>query len=269
MSIRTGILSFSPTRRTRTICAAVAAGMGDEQPRFIDITLPGDRIAFLDDPQSPLSGIDHLIVGAPVYAGKVAPMMVQALTVLRGNGSPATAIVVYGNRDYGIALRRLVEMLIHSGFTVVSSAAFVGQHSYFEVVPAGMGRPDEADLSIARSWGEASVAVSKGLRADEIPARMDIFARSKGYMPIKPAHIVAKCVRCGTCAQHCSAGVISAESGRYAAKRDCIGCTACVRACPNEARVVRPNFIMKALAGKVLGEASRVRREPITVTAGQ
>ena len=96
MPIETGILCFSPTDTTRTICEAIAKGLGDNQPKLFNITLPGERVVFLSNPESSLAGIDHLIVGAPVYAGKLPSLVVETLNALEGNGIACTAVVVYG-----------------------------------------------------------------------------------------------------------------------------------------------------------------------------
>jgi Pyruvate/2-oxoacid:ferredoxin oxidoreductase delta subunit len=268
MAIVTGILCFSPTNTTRTICEAIAKGLGDNPPRLLDMTSPGARAELLSNSESLLVGIDHLIVGAPVYAGKLPALAVEALNGLDGNGTTCSAVVVYGGRDYGVALRRLVEMLMDSGFAVVSSGAFIGQHSYFEVVPIATGRPDEADLHAAQSFGETSYGLSARLQPNEVPKETDIFSISPWFFPTKPTHRTANCRQCGACAEHCTAGVISAETGEYTDKKHCVGCTACVRVCPNEGRAVVPSPIMHVLMKIVLGSASRTRREPQTQIAG-
>ena len=234
MAISAGVLCFSPTNTTRTICEAVAFGISGGQPRLFDMTLPRGREELVNSAESLFVGIDHLIVGVPVYAGKIPPLAMDTLCALQGDEVRCTAVVVYGNRDYGVALRRLVESLIKSGFMVVSAGA------------------------------------SEGLQPDGVPVQVDIFTRSKSYFALKPTYIEANCLRCGICAQLCTAGVISPETGKYTErKKECIGCTACVRACPNEGRVVKTNPIMKIVMGRILGEAARVRKEPLTVVAGK
>jgi hypothetical protein len=43
MSKRVGVLCFSPTNTTKKICSAVALGMGEKNPKIIDITRPDIR----------------------------------------------------------------------------------------------------------------------------------------------------------------------------------------------------------------------------------
>ncbi|MCK7511301.1 MAG: hypothetical protein MZV70_49430 [Desulfobacterales bacterium] len=59
-----------------------------------------------------MADIDHLIVGAPVYFGKIPVQAADCIKAVRGTGKRATVIVVHGNRDFGVALYRLVEILL-------------------------------------------------------------------------------------------------------------------------------------------------------------
>ena len=70
MNKNVGIMCFSPTNTTRKICDAVALGMASEDPILLDMTLPDIRANIIADSSTAIKDIDHLIVGAPVYAGK-------------------------------------------------------------------------------------------------------------------------------------------------------------------------------------------------------
>ena len=175
MTKRIGILSFSPTDTTKKVCAAVATGMGARDPKIMDMTRPGLREAIAADPDKVMADIDHVIVGAPVYFGKLPAQAADCVGSIRGNGKGATAIVVYGNRDYGAALRRLAEILLKNGFTVTAAGAFIGQHSYSAIIPVAMGRPDKADLEKAFGLGMGSSSASKGLALEDIPLQAIFF----------------------------------------------------------------------------------------------
>ena len=88
-----------------------------------------------------------------------------------GNGKESTAIVVYGNRDYGKALYCMVEILIKNGFKVISAGAFIGQHSYSDIVPVAIGRPDKVDLDNAHVFGNNSNKVTGCLSLEKIPVQ--------------------------------------------------------------------------------------------------
>ncbi|PPA79910.1 MAG: hypothetical protein C00003105_00097 [ANME-2 cluster archaeon HR1] len=144
MTKRIGILYFSPTNTTKKICRAVALGMGTKNPQTLDMTFPDTRTEIIANPNTVTANIDHLIIGAPVHSGKLPLQAMECLIAIGGNGKECSAIVVYGNRDYGIALYRMVEILSKNGFGVTAVGAFIGQHTYSDIVPVAMGRPDES-----------------------------------------------------------------------------------------------------------------------------
>ena len=236
----------------------------------MDMTRPDLRQAIAAEPDMVMADIDHLIVGAPVYFGKLPAQAADCIESIKGNGKGATAIVVYGNRDYGVALQRMVEILLKNGFTVMAAGAFIGQHSYCDIVPVAMGRPDKADLEKACGLGMNSSSASKGLALEDIPLQTDFFSRSDKYMPLKPAFISELCIQCGICADGCPMGILSPDTGSYlsrAAEDRCIGCMACVFNCTQKARIAKANAIMKLAMKYILRKASMERKEPHTISA--
>jgi Pyruvate/2-oxoacid:ferredoxin oxidoreductase delta subunit len=215
-----------------------------------------------------MKDIDHLIVGAPVYAGKLPLQAIDYLRAFGGTGKACTAIVVYGNRDYGIALYNMVEMLLQNGFTVVAAGAFIGEHSYSDIVPVAVGRPDKSDIDKARNFGARILSASRHLSLKDIPVQLDKASKSDKYPSLKPSYNEKQCVQCGKCAKACPLGLLLSESGRYisqAAKKQCIGCMACVRCCKQKARVAKTNPIVKMVMNSILRQASKERKEPIII----
>ena len=95
--------------------------------RTIDLTL--DRS---DEPITLTSG-ETVVLGAPVYAGRVAPEAVRRLKriqVAAGASIPAVITVTYGNRDYEDALVELYDLALSLGLTPFAAGAFIGEHSY-------------------------------------------------------------------------------------------------------------------------------------------
>lgn len=270
MPKRMGILYFTPTATTEKVCSAIASGMGDNNARFINITLPNIRLQFLNNPKSFTANVDHVIVGAPVYTGKLPLQVIECLRKSKGNGKTCTAVVVYGNRDYGIALKQLVEILSDAGYKVTAAGAFIGQHSYSDVIPVAMGRPDPEDLKIAYDFGQRSINKTQLIPIDDIPVQLAMFSKSSNYNPLIPVFISSNCSGCGVCSECCPTGIISSETGDFLskkAKKECIGCMACVKSCINKARLAKPSYIMKFLIKKILKKASTVRTEPMTILA--
>ncbi len=271
MAKRIGIISFSPTNTTKKVCLAVAMGMGAKAPKIMDMTRPDLRRAIAAEPDTVMADIDHLIVGAPVYFGRLPAPAAECIGSIRGKGKGATAIVVYGNRDYGVSLRRLVERLQKNDFTVMAAGAFIGQHSYSAIVPVAMGRPDKADLEKAHGLGMGSSSVAKGLALGDIPLQNDFFSRSDKSKPLQPAFISELCIRCGICAAGCPMGILSPDTGSYlsrAAEDRCSGCMACVFNCPQKARTVKAKVIMRLVMKYILRKAAKERQEPLLLLPG-
>ena len=143
---RIGVLYFSPTNTTKKICKAIASGMGAKDPVDLNITNPDFRTKLASNSNVILENIDHIIIGAPVYSGKLPIQVTECLLSLSGNGKKCTAVVVYGNRDYGFALYNMVSILSSNNFNVLAAGAFIGQHTYSDIVPVAIGRPDKSDL---------------------------------------------------------------------------------------------------------------------------
>ena len=161
------VICFSPTHTSKTIAEAVAAGMararcgseGNAEAsascsmlvRTIDLTL--DRS---DEPIILTSG-ETVVLGAPVYAGRVAPEAVRRLKriqVAAGASIPAVVTVTYGNRDYEDALVELYDLALSLGLTPFAAGAFIGEHSYSTPeMPVAEGRPDSMDLADASIFG--------------------------------------------------------------------------------------------------------------------
>jgi ferredoxin len=162
----------------------------------------------------------------------------------------------------------MVEMVSAKGYQIVGAGAFIGQHSYSDVIPVAMGRPDQSDLEMAALFGERCTQMNLTLLPDDIPVQLDMFSKSDKYTPLKPVFYPDLCTQCGDCTETCPTGIISPETGGYIHEKatdDCIGCMACVRSCENEARAARPGFLMKQMIRYILRKAARERLEPMTL----
>ncbi len=243
---------FSPAGTTRTVVERVAAGLGEigghcdllEHPPEGEVSLPAGAL---------------LVAGAPVYAGRLPAIAAQRFSMLKGNGTPAVALAVYGNREYEDALLELCDILEGNGFWIAAAGAAVGQHSIFPNTAAG--RPDEADL--ARLDDFARSCVQKLEASAGTKARPAV----KGTFPYrKPANVSfypvgsERCTGCGACSRICPAGAIDPARPRETDKERCIPCGACIRVCPTGARAFRGPVYTAAKEG--FGLLYKVRKEP-------
>ena len=100
---------FSPTGTSRKIAEAVARGIasgaGAEAAalKTIDLTHAAAQSAVL-----PAGAV--AVIAAPVYGGHVAPTAAKRLETLRGSGTPAVVIAVYGNRAFEKAAAELAAL---------------------------------------------------------------------------------------------------------------------------------------------------------------
>lgn len=285
------VICFSPTHTSKTIAEAVAAGMararcgseGNAEAsascsmlvRTIDLTL--DRS---DEPIILTSG-ETVVLGAPVYAGRVAPEAVKRLKriqVAAGASVPAVVTVTYGNRDYEDALVEIYDLTLSLGLIPFAAGAFIGEHSYSTpAMPIAEGRPDSMDLADASIFGgecarklESPGAFApfhiKGNRPYKEPARPSTpTAASQPHSGTAPTPAVPVsadgCPLCGECATVCPTGAIVLDSGSMKVLTDpalCIRCCACVKACPAGMRTYSTPF------AAFLHEKCSARREPET-----
>lgn len=232
---------FSPTKTTKKLVSAIAEEMslaiGREVQEF-PLTLPSERKEKLPV----FSSDDILVIGVPVYAGRIPAILEETFKHLKGAGNPAVAVAVYGNRDYDDALLELSDILKERGFSAIGAGAFVGEHSLSDKVAGG--RPDTDDLKKARAFGKSL--------CEKLKNGMGAAFQVKGKRPYKerpPAHKCApktrdNCTDCMVCAKNCPAGVISLENPRIIAD-GCLRCCACVKICPQGSKYFDDEMYVK------------------------
>lgn len=242
-------LTFSPTGNTAKASRAIMSGIRevlDETADFeeLDITLPSRRREALI-----FSEQDLLIIGMPVYAGRLPNLLLPYLNTLQGNGARCICVVTYGNRHYDDALLELCDLVKDRGFDIIAAAAVVGQHSFSEVL--AKGRPDESDiLKLSEFGGEIGSKLSASGREESLsitgnsPYRP--YYRPVGedgehvdFKRIKP-DTLDTCIDCKLCASSCPMGSIDFTDVSKI-PGPCIKCCACVKVCPVSAKVFTDN----------------------------
>lgn len=241
MESKVKALYFSATGTTRKIVSEIAdtisAHFGREiQP--MDFTSPEARR------QMPaIDPGDLVIVGVPVYAGRVPNVLLKYLNSLAGNGATAVAVVVYGNRNYDDALIELTDILATTGFRVVGGGAFVGEHSFSRTL--AKERPDERDMKVAKAFaqqlakkiakGQAEAVSVKGNK----PYRGYYIPKNSQGEPVDIRKVTPKtsdmCTDCGLCVGKCPMGSIDPKNPRQMIGI-CIKCGACIKICPVQAK---------------------------------
>lgn len=231
------LIYFSPTHTSAKIAYAVARGLGIAEVHETDLTFPSDETI--------LSENELAVIAVPVYGGRVAETAMERLKNVTAKNSPVILTVLYGNRDYEDALLELRDCAVSLGFTPVAGSAFIGEHSYSRPGrPVAEDRPDMHDEEIARQFGhETAGKLLQYGSLSEIPA-----LQVKGNFPYKvkgtptPATPVTEdnlCTQCEYCIMICPTECISVNDAQEIASDPtrCIKCCACVKECPNGARV--------------------------------
>lgn len=241
-------LYFSATYTTKRVVEAVAAGISDEVVTY-DIT---------NDTNTATVVVPHdevLVVGVPVYAGRVPAMAVERLQRFKGNGTPAVVVAVYGNRHYDDAVLELHDIMTNCGFRTVAAGAFIAQHSIFPKV--GKARPDGADMAEIKEFAAKAVSLLADNFGDiNIPGNRPY--KVPGGIPIWPT-ASRRCTACGACARLCPTGAIDPASPKGVDKTKCIKCGRCIVVCPAKAR--RFYGIKYSLAAARFNSAFAARRD--------
>jgi ferredoxin len=231
------LVYFSPTGTTRTVLENIASGIGIEQVDHIDLT-PGDAV----EKENGEFKNELVIIGAPVYAGRLPAVAVERLKKLKADKTPAVIVVVYGNRAFEDALLELKDVVQEVGFIPVAGGAFIGEHSFAtdEVLIAN-GRPDIQDIETARTFGvkiknwTSDLSLDKGINLS-VPGNFPYKAITPSS-PKSPSTIEDTCDKCGICASVCPTNAISINGNVSTNAELCIFCCACIKKCPTGARV--------------------------------
>ncbi len=247
--MKVSTIYFSATYTTKRVAEAVASHLSHDVTTY-DITneVPSGQII--------IPANEIMVVGIPVYAGRVPTMAIERLRYFRGNNTPAIIIAVYGNRHYDDAVLELHDIMTDCGFRTIAAGAFIAQHSIFPKV--GSTRPDARDMNTIESFAhKAKTLINCELSTINIPGNRPY--KVPGGIPIWPT-ASRKCNTCGACARLCPTGAINPIEPRGVDKGKCIKCGRCVAICPTKAR--RFYGIKYALAARKFNATFTARREP-------
>src|SRR5665647_26176 len=264
-------LYFSGTGTTGKVVLSLAKSLAVkiEEPvecNNIDFSLPEAR------KQAPcFTEEDLVIVGIPVFAGRVPNVLLKYLNSVKGNGAQAVAVVLYGNRNFDDALIELTDILSDNGFKVVAAGAFIGEHSFSEIL--AKGRPDESDMEKIEDFaGDIYAKINRKTNFPELLVRgqkpyknyykpVDRYDNLFDFRVITPQTNKEICIDCKLCAEICPIGSIS-YSDTSLMNGICIKCCACIKGCPVEAKYFDDENYLKHQ--RELEEIYSERREPET-----
>ena len=179
-------LYYSPVGGTAIMTERLAKRIGE----LLDSCSPEDiSVECYDLLKEQTAGIDIddetvVVIGMPVYIGKIPLPAAEAIEKIKGNGAMAVTAVSYGGRSYGNALFELKALAEDLGFRTIGAGAFL--ISYMAVRGSSRSTVPSLDIDSLR---EFSTAVSEkikrlaGCEIDELrikPAPVEV----NGRMPV-------------------------------------------------------------------------------------
>ncbi|WP_068964727.1 EFR1 family ferrodoxin [Desulfosporosinus sp. BG] len=244
MNRMTNAMYFSPTGTTKKVVSGIikkiSENIGGETPiNYIDFTLPSVRT----NPVS-FSEQDIVIIGVPVYAGRVPNVLLNYLNSIIGNNALAIPVVVYGNRNYDDALIELKDILESNGFKVIAAGAFIGEHSFSTTL--AKNRPDEKDMAVVDDFAKqihTKITIQVEFQTIVVegnqPYRKHYMPKNKEGSLVDIRKVAPKtnsnCNDCKLCVNVCPMGSIDGEDvSKF--NGICIKCGACIKKCPTQAK---------------------------------
>jgi len=263
------LVYFSPTGTTKAVVQGIARGIDQSNVELIDITRPDARKQSIRTSEH-----DLLIIGVPVYIGRVPAHVTEWLHAINAHNTPAVCVVVYGNRAYEDALIELKDLLAQRGCKPIAGAAYIGKHSFSsDEIPTDQDRPDASDLHHAEIFGrKIQEKLNTIPSVDQIsdvtipgshPYRGEPchpYRRDSKFWNVDFIAVGDECVQCGICAEVCPVGAVDPENSSVIDTEKCITCCACIKHCPNKARTVKPGLVRDASLR--LNTLYKERKEP-------
>lgn len=214
---------------------------------------------------------DIVIMGLPVYAGRLPNILLKYLSLYEGNQASMIIVLSYGNRHYDDAAKEAYMLFTKHGFRIVSILCAVGEHSFSNIL--GKNRPSAEDFTTFNIVSD--LLVEKLINPSNETIGLDSNIQNQllihsminldtqttlkpyyrpvddegnpfNFKDIKPT-TNESCTLCGICALKCPMGSIS-EIDYATITGPCIKCCACVKTCPIGAKAFDdPNFIKHRL----------------------
>ena len=234
--MKIGLIYFSVTGNTEKIVAVVNNTLEDlnNEVEEFNITNYSDRSKSLN-----LSQFEAYIFGFPNYYGRAPRLIREWLLTLNGEGKKCSVFFTYGGVHFGIAHHNIKNILTKQNFVLVSTAQFIGKHTYnITGWKLNENHPNQDDFEIAKDYtlktykrfiGEDPKIVSfePTKFTEEIADQWETTTKRAIPLPFREE----ECSMCRTCEESCPVNAMNAEKGKPNRKA-CIRCFRCVVNCP-------------------------------------
>lgn len=224
---------YSPTGNARKVLSELASVFDNEAAYF-------DLMKGAVSEPTEFSSDELIIIAIPVHEGRVPTHCLDSLCNLYGNGTPAIAVCVYGNRAYDDALIELCDILGDNGICVIGAAAFATEHNILHRL--GHKRPDEEDIAEIHSFAvKCRDKLSDGESYEFSPVHVRgerpyrLIQGNYSLVPTGDEH----CLHCEICYNICPVGAIDIAHPERTDPEKCVTCMACTAVCPIRCRMPR------------------------------
>lgn len=236
------IFYFSATGNTANIAKEIEKTfieMGVEVT-MSDVTSYASRKGKID-----LGPYQAVLFGAPIHAMRAPRVVRKWMRTLDGQGKKCAMFFTFGGFKVHPTHYSTRQILEEQNFVVVSSAEFLGAHTYNLGGHKAMeGHPDAIDLKMAKEFaratykrftGEDDGVLGELEKSEFTDEQLDFFETMRFvWLTQVPTRGGEDCSMCMLCEEFCPTGAMVAESGE-ADKEKCIACLACVANCPEGA----------------------------------
>jgi len=237
------ILYFSATGNTAKMAKVIEEKFKDE-----GVMVTMSEITPLAERQRKINFEPYqaVVFGAPVHSRRAPRIMRDWLKTLDGKGKRCSMFFTYGGFGVHPAHHSTREILKEQNFIVVSSAEFLGAHTFNLGGWRALGdRPNKSDFEVARDYverthkrfaGEDDRILGELEKTEYTEEQLDSAEEKARFKVITqlPTRGGKECSMCLNCEELCPTGAMEAESGE-ADKEKCIACLACVSSCPEQA----------------------------------
>ena len=240
---------FSPSGTSQKVADSIANSFGQEKEIC-------NLLIFNSEKE--LKREDVAVVVMPVFAGRLPKTASERLSKIKGNETPAIAVVNYGNAHVTDSLLELTDLLRKNNFNVIAAASTVSHHSIFDGV--AVGRPDESDMEKIDEFAKKcikKIESNKSLESD-IPGNRPYTDYKQ--LPFEISCDETVCAFCYDCVSICPEKAIPEDDPIETDLNLCSRCTACISICPEDAR----RFSGDAFEAKkpAFEQANSERKEP-------
>ena len=215
---------FSPSGTTKRIVDEIAKNFELDNENY-DLLSFDDGKNFEDE---------LVIVGMPVFDGRIPKLAKDRLTEFKGKNTKAIAVINYGGLDYGDALLELVDLLKENDFEVIGATSTVSRHSLFNEIASK--RPDNRDMKMLNEFSQNLIEKLESGRSNEI-----FVSGQKPFADYVNHSFNVNCnedlcVYCNDCVYTCPVEAIEEDNPIETNLDLCDSCSLCINVCSENAR---------------------------------